>query len=147
MNALDEAIVGKMTADDDPGGLNEPDVGATGGFHQLVAPQGSGYPRIHFQELDDQPLYTTTGIFADNHFYQIVAYAIDHPVYGAGVDIAGRLAERARTLFSDASLTVAGKAIIYCRFRGLVPPAALWDTDSNNQYVYSKGLVLELWST
>lgn len=146
MNVLDEAIVAKMTADVGVGGLNEPDNGATGGFHQLIAPQNSGFPRVHFQELDDQPLYVMTGVYARNHFYQIVVHAIDHPNLGDGPTIAGRLKDHAVDLFTDATLTVAGHEVIYCRPRGSVPPTALWDAD-NQQYVYSKGFILELWSS
>jgi hypothetical protein len=147
MNALDEVLVSVMLADGDSGGLNEPENGATGGFHQLVAPQSAGFPRCRFQELDRQALYSFRSRVANHLFYQMMFDAVDHPTLGSGVDIAGRLKERAIDLFTDPQgLTVEGHTLLYSRFRGDVPPQALRD-EGDDRYVYSKGMVLEIWLT
>lgn len=147
MNAMDIAIQSAMLADTGSGGLNEPDVGAIGGFHQLVAPQNSAFPRVHFQMLDDQPLYSFTSNVADHLFYQVVAHAVDDPINGGreGVQTSGRLAERARALFTDpAGVSVSGKTLLYSRFMNSIPPDAVKD-ENLDRYVYSKGMVLEIW--
>lgn len=145
MNAVDEMIVTAMNADIDPGGLNEPENGATGGFHQLVAPQDAGFPRNRFQELDRDRLYAFGGPVADHFFYQLVFDAVDHPTRGEGAAIAGRLKERAIDLFTDPDgLIVSGKTLLYSRFRMDVPPQAIKD-ETQDRYIYSKGMVLEIW--
>lgn len=145
MNALDEMIAGAMVADTGVGGVNETDAGAIGGIHQLVAPQNSPFPRCRFQELDRDRLYAFGGPVADHFFYQIAFDAVDHLSQGEGASIAGRLKERAIDLLTDpAGLTVSGKTLLYCRVRGDIPPQAIKDQD-RDAYVYSKGMVLEIW--
>ena len=145
MNALEVMLVAAMIADTDPGGLNEPENGATGGFHQLVAPQSAGFPRCRFQELDGRVLYSFGGPVASHFFYQLSFDAVDHPTLGEGAAIAGRLKERAAELFTDPEgVSVEGHTLLYCRCRGDVPPQAV-KKDTEDVYVYTKGMVLELW--
>lgn len=144
MNALETALVTAMNADNIVGGLNEPENGATGGFHQLVAPQNTGFPRCRFQKLDRDPLYSFSTRVADRFFYQIAFDAVDHPTLGDGAFISGKFEERAIDLFTDGALSVSGKTVLYSRFFNSIPPLAEWDVD-NNRYVYSKGIVVQLW--
>lgn len=145
MNALETMLASTMNSDTGAGGLNEPEEGTTGGFHQLVAPQDAGFPRCRFQELDRDRLYAFGGPVADHFFYQLVFDAVDHPVRGEGTAIAGRLKERAIDLFTDPQgVTVTGKTLLYSRFRMDVPPQAVKD-DVEDRYIYSKGMVLEIW--
>ena len=142
MNALDVAITSKLIGDVEAGGVNHPTTGATGGFHQGTAPQTATFPRLHFQELIDTALYSFSALQADHVFYQFNWFAVDGNE--EGVTVAGRLAERARTLFTDPSMSVTGKTLLYSRFERSIPQGFDWD-DTNNRYVYSKGFILEVW--
>ena len=147
MNTIDAAIKSFIEADTDPGGMNEPENGAIGGVHKGVAPQNTAYPRYHFSEIDDDALYSFGGLVADHCFYALTAFAVDDPIGGGreGSFTAGRLAERARSKFTDPNgLTVDGKTLLYCRYRNAL--AEGFDKDSTqDRYIYSKGMVLELW--
>lgn len=142
MNALDQAIYSTLTNDTGTGGVNHATTGATGGFHQLVAPQNATFPRIHFQELLDTALYSFQTLNADHVYYQFTSFAVDGNE--EGVTVAGRLAERARILLTDPSMSVTGKTLLYSRFERSLPARAEWD-ETNNRYIYSKGFILELW--
>ena len=142
MNALDIAITTTLNADTGPGGINNATTGATGGFHQLVAPQGATFPRVHFQELLDTALYSFQTLTADHCYYQFTSFAVDGNE--EGVTVAGRLAERARSLLTDPSMSVTGKTLLYSRFERSLPARAERD-DTNDRYIYSKGFTLELW--
>lgn len=142
MNTLDVAIATTLTADTGTGGVNHVTTGATGGFHQLVAPQGSTFPRIHFQELIDTPLYSFRNLIADHCYYQFTSFAVDGNE--EGVTVAGRLAERARALLTDPSMSVTGKTLLYSRFERSLPARAEWD-DTSSRHIYSKGFILEVW--
>lgn len=139
---LDEAIYAKMVADTGAGGVNHATTGATGGFHQGVAPQNATFPRIHFQELLDTAFYSFQTLKIDHCYYQFTAFAVNSNE--TGTKTAGRLAERARTLFTDPSMSVSGKTLLYSRFERTIPPTFQWD-DTSNRYIYSKGFILELW--
>lgn len=148
MNVLDEAIKAFVLADVEAGGMNEPESGAIGGVHQGVAPQNTPFPRYHFQEIDDIGIYAFGGLVADHCFYSLTALAVDDiamNVEREGAFTAGRLIERARTKFTDPNgLTVNGKTLLYCRYRNALPPG--YDKDATRDYyVYSKGMVLEIW--
>jgi hypothetical protein len=147
MNAIDAAVKSFIEADTDPGGMSEPDQGATGGVHQGTAPQNAPFPRYHFQEIDDIALYSLSRLVADHCFYALTALAVDDPVNGGreGAYTAGRLIERARTKFTDPNgLTVDGKTLLYCRYRNALAPGFEKDT-TQDRYIYSKGMVLEIW--
>ena len=142
MNALDIAIYSLMTIDTGAGGVNHATTGATGGFHQLVAPQNAGFPRIHFQEILDTALYSFRNLISDHCYYQFTVYAVDSNE--TGTTTAGRLAERLRSLLTDTSMSVTGRTLLYSRFERSFPASAEWD-DTNSRNIYSKGFLLELW--
>lgn len=147
MNAIDLALKAFIEADTDPGGMNESENGAIGGVHQGVAPQNTAYPRFHFQEIDDIGVYAFSRLVADHLFYALTALAVDDPINGGreGAFTAGRLIERARTKLTDpAGLVVAGKTLLYCRFQHALAPGFDKD-DTQDRYIYSKGMVLEIW--
>lgn len=147
MIAIDAGIKTFIDADTDVGGMNEPELGAIGGVHQGVAPQNTAYPRFHFQEIDDVAAYAFGGLVADHCFYSLTALAVDDPIDGGreGAFTSGRLIERARTTFTDPNgLSVNGKTLLYCRYRNALAPG--FDKDeTQDRYIYSKGMVLELW--
>lgn len=143
MNAIDKAIKDFVEADTEAGGMNEPDNGAIGGVHQGVAPQNTLYPRYHFSEIDDIGVYSFGGLVADHCYYSLTALAKDDS--REGVFTAGRLIERARTKFTDPQgLTIDGKTLLYCRFMRSLVPTFEKDT-TGDSYIYSKGMILEIW--
>jgi hypothetical protein len=148
VNVIDAALVAFIDADTELDGMSEPEVGAIGGVHQGVAPQGALFPRYVFQEVDDQPAYAFASLVADHVLYQLTAQAVDDVsgnVGREGAFTAGRLIERARTKLTDPNgLTIAGKTIMYCRFQRSTVPQFTKD-ETQDRYIYSKGLLIELW--
>ena len=142
MNALDIAITSTLNADTGAGGVNNASTGATGGFHQLIAPANATFPRIHFQELVTSALYSFQTLSADHCYYQFTSFAVDGNE--EGVTVAGALAERARTILTDPTMSVSGKTLLYSRFERSLPARADWD-DVIKKHIYSKGFILELW--
>lgn len=142
MNALEIAITSFMQADNGSGGLNHTTTGATGGFHQGTAPQGATYPRLHFQKIQKRPLWSFQNLNARFFYYQFTVFAVDSNE--EGVTTAGRLAERAETLFTDPSMSVTGHTVQYCRPDVSIPDRFEWDAD-HSRFIYSKGFYLELW--
>lgn len=141
MNALDTAIYSLMTADTGTDGVNNATTGATGGFHQLIAPQAATFPRIHWQEILDTAHYTFRNLSADHCYYQFTVFAVDSPTE-EGVTCAGRLAERLRVLLTDPSMTVSGKTLLYSRFDRSIPARAELEL---SRFIYAKGFYLEMW--
>ena len=145
MNALEESIVTLAMADTGSDGMNHPQTGAIGGFHQGVAPEGTPFPRMRFQQIDDIGVYSFSRLVADHCFYSLVFDAVDDPQLGEGAAIAGDLAERARSKFTDPhGLTVNGKTLLYYRFRHALTPMFTKDS-THDRYIYTKGMVLEIW--
>lgn len=107
---------------------------------KLVASENAGLPRIHFQELLDTPLYTNQTLVADHCYYQFTVFAVSGNESGAVT--AGRLAERARSILTDASLSVTGKTLLYSRFERSIPARTELD---GTRVIYSKGFILEVW--
>lgn len=154
MNTIDAAIVAFIEADTDPDGMNEPEAGAVGGVHQGVAPEKTPFPRYVFQSVDNNPAYAFAGLVADHALYQLTAQAVDdiliHENTGTqegreGAFTAGRLIERARTKFTDPDgMVIDGKTLLYCRYQRDTVPQYLKD-EGRERYIYSKGMLLELW--
>lgn len=142
MNALEIAITSFMQADTGAGGLNNVTTGATGGFHQGVAPQSATFPRLHFQKIQKRPTWSFQNLNASYCYYQLTVFAVDSNE--EGVVTAGRLSERAETLFTDPALSVTGHTVQYCRPAVSLPDRFEWD-DTGSRYIYSKGFYLELW--
>lgn len=140
--ALDQALYAKLTADTGVGGVNHATTGATGGFHNGAAPQGAGFPRVHFQELAKTREYTFTTLSHERGYYQISAFAVDGN--SEGVTIAKTLAERIETLLTDPSMAVTGKSLLCCRPERMDPMFYERD-DPNDRFIYSQRLILEVW--
>jgi len=140
--ALDQALYSTLTADTGAGGVNNATTGATGGFHNPVAPQAAGFPRMHFIELTSTALYSLRNLLADHCYYQISAFAVDGQ--SEGVATAKSLIERAKVLLTDPSMTVTGKTLLFCRYERIIPTPPEWDA-ANNKYIHSQGMILEVW--
>ena len=140
MNALEISLYSKLTGDTGPGGVNTL---ATGGIHQLIAPQTAGLPRVHFQQLLDTAAYSFSALSADHFFYQFKALAADTPT-DEGATLAGTIAERMRTVLFDPTMTVTGKTLLYCRFERSIPAFAEWD-DTGSRHIFHKGFIAEIW--
>jgi hypothetical protein len=135
-NALDAAIYSTLTGDTGAGGVNTL---ATGGIHQMIAPQAAGLPRVIFQEILNTPSYSFKQLISDHVYYQLKALAADTPT-DEGVTMAGTIAERMRTVLLNASLN----GSIYCRMQRSIPVFAEWD-DANSRHIYHKGFICEIW--
>lgn len=145
MNVLDQAIKTFMEADTTAGGLNHPSDGAIGGFHQGVAPQNTAFPRCRFIEVDDIGVYAFAGLVADRCYYSLLFDAVDDADKGEGVALAGALAERARTKFTDPNgLSVDGKTLLYSRFQHALTPMFTKD-EARDLYICTKGFILQVW--
>lgn len=140
MNVLEQAIYSELTGDTGASGVNTL---ATGGIHQLVAPQDAGLPRVYFQQLLNTALYSFAALSADHFFYQFKALAADTPT-AEGATLAGTIAERMRSILLDPTMSVTGKTLIYCRFERSIPAFAEWD-EANSRHIYHKGFIAELW--
>lgn len=140
MNVLDIAVYSKLTGDAGAGGVNTL---ATGGIHQMKAPQTAGLPRVVFQELTRKNLYTFRVLAAGHVFYQFKALAADTPT-DEGATLAGTIADRMETLLLDPTMTITGKTLLYCRPDTSIPPYPEWD-DVNSRDIYHKGFIAELW--
>lgn len=148
MNAIAAAVVARMQADTDPGGLNAADgSGALGGFHRGKAPEGATFPRIHFQFLTALPSYVTVGEAFRKIFVQLTVYSIDPPNGGEeGMATASRLNERTQALFTDpADMTITGHDLLFCRPQRELPSGTERD-DDNQRDIYSEGCVIEIWT-
>lgn len=145
MTTLDAAMRTVMTADTGSGGVNHSSTGATGGFHQLDAPQGTLYPYVVFQEASDVPGYAMGNALKFDHvFYMIRAFAKDSPTDGGAI-VVGSLADRLKVLFTNPSLSVSGKTIMSCRFDRSFPPLKEKDRITSGDFVYSRGVLVEVW--
>lgn len=116
---------------------------ATGGTYQLDAPQGTTPPYVIWQEASDMPTYAFgNSNQADHVFYMIRAFAVDANT--SGQSQVGAIADRLKTLLTNPSLTVSGKAVLSARFDRSYPPLKEWDA-ANNRYIYSRGILCEVW--
>lgn len=140
MIALDVGLLAALNADSGAGGVFTL---ATGGIFQLDAPQGTTPPYVIFQEAADTPGYTfrNTNVF-DHLFYMIRAFGVDANTSGQAQ--VGTIADRLSVLLTNPSLTVSGKSVLSCRFDRSYPPLKEWDA-ANNRYVYSRGILCEVW--
>lgn len=143
--ALDVAFYSELTGD--TSGVNDPDTGAIGGFHNPVAPQSInsqpvGYPRVHFMELVNTASYSFRNLSHDTCYYQFTVYAVDSPT-SAGITAAKTLAEQIRALLTDSNLTLSSGAVLYCRFDRTLPIGTEWD-EINGRYIYSQGLIMKV---
>lgn len=87
-------------------------------------------------------MYSLQNLKVDAVYHQFTAFAVDGNE--EGVVTAGRLAERARVLLTDSSMSVTGKTLLYSRFERSTPARAEWD-DTASRFIYAKGFILEIW--
>jgi hypothetical protein len=151
MADLFDIISTRLIADVAAGGVSEPTEGAIGGFHRNIAPEGSGFPRIHVKNVTGLPIYTMTQEYVRRTFVQFTVFAKDpqgHPGESteAGGKKAYRLNKRVQSLFFDADITVADQAFISSRLDRELPSSTETDT-ANGQSIYSEGCVIEMWTT
>lgn len=147
MNALDVGLRAVLVADTGAGGVNHATTGATGGIFQLNAPQKTVPTYVIFQEAADTPNYAFgNSNQADHIFYMIRVFAVDDPnaTLGSGPFRAGAMADRLKTLLTNPSMTVTGHTLLSARFDRTYPPLSEWD-GANNRYIYSRGILIEVW--
>lgn len=135
----------RLTGDTDPGGVNEPDSGATAGFHRGKAPEGAGYDRVIFKDVTGLPVRTLSSPdLTMRKFVQFMVYTVD-PANGGetGTGKCARLVKRIVTLFEQSDEAIGDPAL-----RGAFLDRELsmdTDTDSNGRDVYSAGVIFEFW--
>lgn len=147
--ALDIAFYTRLTGDAGTGGINHPVTGATGGFHNPVAPQivggqPVGFPRVHFSELVTTAMYAFANLSANHVYYQFTTFAVDGQ--SGGVTITKTLSERIRTLLTDPSMSVTGSTLLHCRFIRTNPLVAERD-ETKDRFIYSQGIIVEAYLT
>lgn len=143
MNALDQAFYDLLRADTASGGVSED---LTGGWHLDDAPQKTPRPYGIFREAADDPVYTlgNTNAF-DGIVYAVQTFAINTVVID-GPEFVGRKADRMKLLFTNGSLAVSGKVVASCRPLRAISPLKERD-ENDNQFIYSRGWLIELWLT
>ena len=140
MLALDIGLKSALDADTIAGGVKTL---ATGGIHQLRAPEKTVEPYVVFQEAGDFPIYAFRNtLIADHIFYFIKGVAID--LNEGGATIVAKIADRLKTLLTNPTLTVSGKTVLSCRFDRSYPPMVERD-EVNQRDVYSRGILAEIW--
>lgn len=151
MADLFDIIAARLATDVDPGGVNEPVNGATGGFHRNVAPEGSTYPRIHVKSLTGLPTHTFTTEFARENLVQFTVFAKDpqglpEESSEPGGARAYRLSKRVQSLFFDADIDVGDPTFISSRVDRELSAATEQDAANTAQNVYSEGCVISFWT-
>lgn len=140
MNSLDAGLLAALQADSGAGGVATL---ATGGIYSLDAPQKTTPPYVIFQEASDMPGYTFRNTLVFDHvFYLIRAFAVDANTSGPAQ--VGTITDRLKALLTNPTLTVSGKSVLSARFNRSYPPLKEQD-DAGNRYVYSRGVLVEIW--
>lgn len=145
MAELMEIIGTRLAADTDPGGVNEPDNGATAGFHNGNAPEGTGYDRVIIKQLTGLPSHTLTALYAKRKFVQFMVYTVD-PVNGGetGTGKCSRLVGRIVELFDHKAEVINDPALVSVLLERDLPQETT--TDSNGRDVHSEGVIFEMWT-
>lgn len=132
-----------MAADTGAGGVNHATTGATGGIHQLDAPEKTNPPYLIFQEASDVANYAFSNALKTDHvFYMVRAFAVD--ANAGGATTVAILADRLKALFTNPAMTVTGKSLLSCRFDRSFPPVKERDK-TNQRWLYSRGVLVEVW--
>ncbi len=145
MVELMEIIGARLTDDVEPGGVNEPELGATAGFHNGKAPENTGYDRVVVKHLTGLPRHTFTDEYARRCFIQFMVYTID-PANGGetGTAKATRLNKRIQYLFSHKAEEINDPSLVSSL---LDSELALDSTeDSSGRTIYSEGCIMEMWT-
>jgi len=143
---LFEIIGTRLSEDTDPGGVNEPDNGATAGFHRGKAPEGTGYDRVIFKDVTGLPVRTFAGPLGMRRFVQFMVYTTD-PANGGetGTGKCSRLNQRIESLFEAADEAIGDASLVGCFLERELPLDS--DVDSNGRDVYSAGCIFAFWTT
>ena len=140
MRDLDIGLRAVLTADSGAGGVS---MLATGGIHQLRAPEKTVEPYVVFGEASDFGLYGFgNSLQADNVFYFFRAVAVDANESAASV--VAKIADRLKVVLTNPTLTVTGKTVISCRFDRSYPPLPERD-EINQRDIVSRGILAEVW--
>jgi len=145
MAEIMEIIGTRLNADTDPGGVNEPENGATAGFHNNHAPEGTGYDRVIIKLVTGISRHTMTKEYARRKFVQFMVYTVD-PVNGGetGTGKATRLKNRIIELFDHKAEEINDPSLLSVLLeRELAQDTT---TDSNGRDIYSEGVIFEMWT-
>lgn len=144
MAELFEIISTRLAADTGSGGVNEPDNGATAGFHRANAPEGTGYDRVIVKDVTGLPVRTFAGPIGMRKFVQFMVYTID-PANGGetGTAKAARLNSRIKTLFEAKDEEIGDPTLRGCFLDRELPMDT--DTDSQGRDIYSAGCIFAFW--
>jgi hypothetical protein len=138
MNAVLQSLYTKLSADNGAGGVATL---ATGGIHDSVAPNNTAPPFLIIQKHSPIPVAWTFSLKAtDAALYMVKAYAIDD-ASGGGRKNAGAIVERAEAILNDASLSVSGRTLLYCRKDRDVPDSCEFDGDAR---VFGVGFLIRI---
>lgn len=146
MAELMEIIGARLSADTDPGGVNDPDDGATGGFHSGKAPQDAGYPRVVVKLVTGLPRHTLTQEGARQKFVQFMVYGTE-PMNGGetGTGKVTRLNKRVQFLFNHTDEEINDPLLLSSMLERELPQDV--ETDSQGRDIYSEGCIFEMWTT
>lgn len=143
MYQLDIGLRTVLTADTGAGGVSTL---ATGGIHQMDAPEGTSPPYVIFREASDLPLYGFgNSLQADHFFYYFMGVAVD--ANESGPVTAAKIADRLKFILTNPtnpSLTVSGKTVVGCRFDRSYPPLKERD-ETGQKWIYTRGILAEVW--
>lgn len=144
-------IIGtRLTADTVVGGVNEPEKGATAGFHRGQAPQNAGYPRVVIKDVTGLPVHTASSEqdreITIRRFIQFMVYTAD--TIGNTTETAtarcSRLVKRLLKLFADADGVVGDSTFTFSRLDRQLPQQSEHNK-SLNATVHSEGVIFEMW--
>ena len=145
MADLFEIIGTRLSADTDPGGVNEPGNGATAGFHRSRAPEGIGYDRVIVKDVTGLPVRTFASPIGMTRFVQFMVYTVD-PVNGGetGTAKCARLKNRIVSRFEAADEEIGDPSLRGCFLdRELAMDT---QTDSSGRDIYSAGCIFAFWT-
>lgn len=145
MAELFEIIGTRLNNDTDPGGVNEPDNGATAGFHRGRAPEGTGYDRVIVKDVTGLPVRTFVGPLGMRKFVQFMVYTVD-PANGGytGTGKCTRLVNRIVTLFEGADTVIGDSSLRGCFLDRELPLES--EQDAQGRDVYSAGCIFAFWT-
>lgn len=145
MVELMEIIGARLIADTGTDGVNESERGATAGFHNGDAPEGTGYDRVIVKHLTGLPRHTFTDEYARRRFVQFMVYTID-PANGGETATAkaARLNRRIQVLFSHKAEEINDPSLVSSLLESELPLDST--TDSSGRTIYSEGCIMEMWT-
>lgn len=145
MAELFEIISTRLNGDTDPGGINEPDNGATAGFHRGRAPEGTGYDRVIVKDVTGLPVRTLSSPdLTVRKFVQFMVYTVD-PANGGetGTAKCTRFVNRIVTLFEQTDEAIGDPSLRGAFLDRELPLDS--EQDSQGRDIYSAGVIFEFW--